>query len=193
MAERKEDVIAAATQVFLRYGYKRVTMGDLAEAAHMSRPALYLVFPSKDEIFTAVLNRAFTAMLDEIRQGLSRLSTPKEKLMFAFEIWCVRLFETIQASPDAKDLLESSYEFATEVTKRASADFEALVAEVLQPLVRRSTGLKLSSAQVAHILAAAAPGFKASAKNAGQLRELIAGLISIVLASLTSRKIQGVR
>jgi TetR/AcrR family transcriptional regulator of autoinduction and epiphytic fitness len=193
MAERKEDVIAAATQVFLRYGYKRVTMRDLAEAAHLSRPALYLVFPSKDELFTAVLRRAFTAMLDEIRQGLSRLATPKEKLMFAFEIWCVRLFETIQASPDAKDLLESSYEFAAKVTTQANADFEALLAEVLQPLVRQSTGLKLSSAQVAHILTSAAPGFKASAKNSGQLRELIAGLIAIVLASLPARKTRGAR
>ena len=60
----REKIIDAATQVFLRYGYRRVTMGDLAQAAHMSRPALYVVFPSKEEIFTAVMARLLTAMLD---------------------------------------------------------------------------------------------------------------------------------
>ena len=193
MAERTEDVITAATRIFLRYGYQRVTMRDLAEAARMSRPALYLVFPSKEEIFTAVMARAFAAMLDEIRQGLGRFTAPKEKLMFAFEVWCVRPFEMIQASPDAKDLLQSSYEFAAEVTAQASASFEALLAEVLQPLIRKSAGMKLSPAQMAHILAAAAPGFKESVQNAGQLRELISNLITVVLASLKNRPRSGAR
>jgi AcrR family transcriptional regulator len=180
----KEKIIAAATQVFLRYGYRRVTMGDLAQAAHMSRPALYVVFPSKEEIFTAVMARLLAAMLDEIRQGLDRFAAPKDKLTFAFDVWCLRPFEVIQASPDAKDLLQSSYEFATEVTTKAFADFEALLAEVLQPRIRKKAQIEFPSTQIAHILAAAVLGFKESAKTSVQLRELIAGLITIVLASL---------
>lgn len=185
MAERKEeDVVAAATRVFQRYGYKRVTMGDIAEAAHMSRPALYLVFPSKEEIFRAVVARMFTAMLDEIRQGLSRFATTEEKLTFAFDVWCVRPFEIILASPDAKDLLQSSYEFATEVTAKVAADFVAILAEVLEPLAIIQGRVDLSALQIAHILARAVLGFKESATDAGQLRQTIAGLITIVLASL---------
>jgi len=45
---KREKVLEAALGVFLRYGYKRVTMNDIAEAARISRPALYLVFDSKD-------------------------------------------------------------------------------------------------------------------------------------------------
>jgi AcrR family transcriptional regulator len=180
----REKIIEAATQVFLRYGYRRVTMGDLAQAAQMSRPALYVVFPSKEEIFTAVMARLLAAMLDEIHQGLDRFATPKEKLVFAFDVWSLRPFEAIQASPDAKDLLQSSYEFAAEVTTKAFADFEALLAEVLKPQVRKKARMEFSPAQIAHILAAAVLGFKESAKTSAQLRELIAGLITIVLASL---------
>jgi AcrR family transcriptional regulator len=185
MAEKKEEeVIAAAAQVFRRYGYRRVTMGDIAEAAHMSRPALYLVFPSKEEIFTAVVAWVFTAMLYEIRQGLGRFATTEEKLTFAFDVWCVRGFELIQASPDAKDLYESSYQFATEVTTKAAADFVAILAEVLDLLVRRQAKVDLSSVQIAQMLTSAVPGFKGSVKTTEQLRELIAGLITVVLASL---------
>jgi AcrR family transcriptional regulator len=184
VAKKEAKVIAAATQVFLRYGFRRVTMGDIAAAARISRPALYLVFPSKEEVFTAVMDRLFTATLDEIRQGLGRLATAEEKLTFAFEAWCVRPFEMILASPDARDLLQSSYEFATEVTTRAAADFEALLTEVLQAQVRGKAQAGLSLAQIARILATAVPGFKESAKTAAQLRELITGLITIVLSSL---------
>jgi hypothetical protein len=106
----------------------------------------------------------------------------------------------ILASPDAKDLLQSSYEFAGEVTARAAANFEGLLADVIQPLLEAEasnltvakasnvTGAKaphgFSAAQIAHIMATAVPGFKESAKTAVQFRELIAGLIAIVIASL---------
>ena len=109
-------------------------------------------------------------------------------MKFAFDVWTLRPFEVIQASPDAKDLLQSSYEFATEVTTKAFAAFEALLAEVLQPQVRKKAQMEFSSAQIAHILAAAVLGFKESAKTSSQLRELIAGLITIVLGSPTTHR-----
>jgi hypothetical protein len=121
---------------------------------------------------------------DEIRQGIPRFKTVEEKLAFAFEVWCVRPFELIQASPDAADLLESSYEFAAEVTARAAADFEGLLAEVLEPLLRKQTALKLSPLCVARILRTSAYGFKSAAKNSADLRQLISNMCAILLLSI---------
>ena len=181
---KNDKVVQAAQEVFLRYGFKRVTMADIAEAADMSRPALYLVFPSKEEIFTAVVSRVFAAMLDEIRQGLNRDLTVGEKLRFAFDIWCVRPFEIYQRSPDAKDLYESSFQFATEVTTQAFSRFDALVTDIIEPLMARQAKVKLSSGQIAHLLSCAVLGFKSATTSTVQLRDLIAGLINVVLASL---------
>ena len=185
MAGKKDDkIIAAAAQVFTRYGFKRTTMGDIAEAAGMSRAALYLVYPSKEAILTAVMTQVFAAMLDEIRQGLGRFATAEEQLRFAFDVWSVTGFELVQASPDAKDLYDSSFQFAAEVTTRAAADFVALLAEVLEPLVRQQARVALSSVDIAQLLASAVPGFKNGATTTEQFRTLIAHLITIVLASL---------
>jgi len=185
MAGKNDDrIISAARQVFMRYGFKRVTMGEIAAAAGMSRAALYLVYPSKEDVLTAVVTRVFAAMLDEIRHGLGRFAPVEEQLTFALDVWCVAQFELVQASPDAKDLYESSYQFAAEVTARATADFVALVAGVLEPLVRQQTRVALSSVQIAQILASAVPGFKDSVTTTEQLRAMIARLITIVLASL---------
>ena len=184
MAKRnQEKVIEAAKQAFVRYGFRRVTMADIAEAAHMSRPALYLVFPSKEEIFIAVTARVFAAMLEEIRSELASLHSPGEKLAFIFDIWTVRGFELVQASPDAKDLLDSNYEFAAEVTNKAATELVAILTEVLEPLVRKQFKMDLAPAQVAQLLANAMLGFKAAARSTEQLRKMIAGLIKVVLAS----------
>jgi AcrR family transcriptional regulator len=184
---KTEHVIAAARKVFLRYGYRRVTMGDLAEAAQMSRPALYLVFPSKEQIFTEVVSRSIAENFDELRQGIPRFKTVEEKLAFAFEVWSVRGFELMQTSPDAADLLESSYEFAAEVTARAAADFEGLLAEVLEPLLRKQTALKLSPLHIARILRTSVHGFKREATNSADLRQMISDMCTILLLSIRRR------
>lgn len=187
MAHEKVDVVlAAARRVFLRYGYRRVTMGDLAEAAQMSRPALYAVFPSKEQIFVELLATTKAEWLAEIRAGVPQLETAEEQLAFAFEVWCVRPFELIRGSPDAADLLESSQEFATEVAARASAEFEGLLAEILGPQFAGPSESKLSPRQVARILRTSAHGLKTAAEDADDLRQLIGGLCAIVLKGIRS-------
>jgi hypothetical protein len=74
------------------------------------------------------------------------------------------------------------------VTTKAAADVVAILVEVLQPLVGKQAKVDLSSVQIAQILANTVPGFKASAKNTAQLRRLITGLITAVLASLQKRE-----
>ncbi|MDB6079856.1 MAG: bacterial regulatory s, tetR family protein, partial [Akkermansiaceae bacterium] len=182
--EKAERVLAAALPVFMRYGYKRTTMGDIAESAGISRPALYLIFPSKEEIFSAGLAQVFAGKVVEIRAGLGSRGTLMEKLLFALEIWCVQPFEMILASPDARDLLESGYAFAAEVVQGAFAEFETVLVELLGPAVKAQSGVKLPAARIAHILTTAPVGFKQAAASADQLREMIAALVTMVLAGL---------
>lgn len=181
---KEEHVLSAAREVFMRYGFKRATMSDLAEVAQISRPALYLLFSSKEEVFRAVVTRLFTDLLQEVREGVSQHDGAAEQLTCAFEVWCIRPFELIQLSPDAKDILESGYQFATEITTQAFADFEEILAEVLRPLANAQAAPNLSAGQLAHLLTTAVQGFKESASSVIQLRQMITGFITLVLAGL---------
>jgi TetR/AcrR family transcriptional regulator of autoinduction and epiphytic fitness len=184
---REEKVLTAARDVFMRYGFKRATMGDLADAAQMSRPALYLIFSSKEEVLRSLVTQIFNELLREVREGLSKHDDIADELIFAFEVWCVRSFEMIQASPDAKDILESGYEFAAEITLQAFSDFENILSDVLRPIMSSQAEKNLSSDQLAHILATAVQGFKESATSVVQLRQMIEGLITIVVAGLQNQ------
>ena len=169
----------------MRYGFRRVTMADLAEAANMSRPALYLEFPSKEQIFIEVVSQLSSQNLKEIREGIERVKTVDEQLKLAFEIWYVRPFEQMRASPDAADLYVSVKEFAAEALCKTAIDFEKLLEEIIRPLVRKQKKSQTVSTQhLARVMRAAAKGFMGEAKDSADLRQLLGDLRQIVLSSL---------
>lgn len=56
-ARRRESILDAATQQFLRAGYSATSLREIAEAAGISHPGLRRHFASKDEILAAVIER----------------------------------------------------------------------------------------------------------------------------------------
>jgi AcrR family transcriptional regulator len=57
------NILAAAASLFIAKNYAEVTMEQIAEAAHMSKGALYHHFSSKEELYLAMMH----ADLDEKR------------------------------------------------------------------------------------------------------------------------------
>jgi len=57
-AERREQVLAAATQAFARAGFAATSLDDIAAEAGVSRAILYRHFDSKTDLYRAVLDRA---------------------------------------------------------------------------------------------------------------------------------------
>jgi len=54
-AERRRALVDAARRVFLRAGYARTTMEQIADEAEMSKKTLYQFFPDKQAVLMAVL------------------------------------------------------------------------------------------------------------------------------------------
>jgi AcrR family transcriptional regulator len=57
-AERREQLLAAATHAFARTGFANTSLDDIAEQAGISRVLLYRHFDSKTDLYRAVLDRA---------------------------------------------------------------------------------------------------------------------------------------
>ncbi len=183
-------MIEAAKTVFLRYGFRRVTMNDIAAEAQMSRPALYLVFPNKEEVFKATAGELTDEMLEEIRRGLPAQKTTREKLNYIFEVWTLRPFEILQASPNAADLVECSHGFAKDVVERGYAQVEKIVAGVLRSAKTGKAAkvtLPATPEQTARVIVNAMHGFKSGAKNGKELRGMIANLVELTVAAYGAR------
>lgn len=188
-SDKISRVLEAARAVFLRYGFRRVTMQDIADEVGISRPALYLVFSNKEEVFLAAIRDLSAEMIRGIREGLPAHLTIENKLRFAFEIWSIQTYAVMQTSPDARDLIECVHGFARQTSNEMNADFEGVLVEIFAPLVscslKSADGLSdLDLAQTARLLAASAHGFKDAATSVDDLRRMVHGLITLTVVAL---------
>lgn len=49
---KKEQIIESARELFTQYGYKRVSMDEIAKKANVTKRTIYAYFKDKDELFT---------------------------------------------------------------------------------------------------------------------------------------------
>jgi AcrR family transcriptional regulator len=69
--DKKEQLLQAAKQLFGRFGYKKTTVDEIAEAAGMSKRTVYEIFESKEKILAElVISEALSFrkhLIDEIK------------------------------------------------------------------------------------------------------------------------------
>lgn len=69
-SERRKQLLAAAQEVFVANGYYAAGMDDIAERAGVSKPVLYQHFPSKLELYLALLDVQTSALADAVHNAL---------------------------------------------------------------------------------------------------------------------------
>nr|WP_272210253.1 TetR/AcrR family transcriptional regulator [Marinicella sp. W31]MDC2876121.1 TetR/AcrR family transcriptional regulator [Marinicella sp. W31] len=101
---RREAILAEAVRVFGRFGYKKTAVQDLADAAGLSKPGLYLHFASKDEIFRAAMEKYLSDALDDVKNLLTQHEVPLDKrVLGAMDSWFGRHLRTF--TPEAFDVI----------------------------------------------------------------------------------------
>ena len=164
--------------MFLRYGYKRVNMNDIAEAAGVSRPALYVLFRNKEEIFIAAYRRWVDETIAQVEAAMAQTASPKDKMARAFEIWAVGPFEMTRASPAAEELVDCNFAFAQAAREQGDATFEATIAPVVASLSETlPAASRIAPGRIAHLLVSAVRGFKQAAATPDDMRRLIDELL----------------
>ncbi|WP_326551812.1 TetR/AcrR family transcriptional regulator [Micromonospora sp. NBC_01813] len=83
---RRDAIADAAIDVFIRYGFKKTSMDDLARAADISRQGLYLHFKTKEELFIAAVERLVTGVCSATQAAFARDDLDvSQRLLGAFE------------------------------------------------------------------------------------------------------------
>lgn len=113
-ADRRDVVLAAALETFVRYGYRKASMEDVAVAARISRPGLYFLFESKQKLFVAAMVAAVDRDLGAADCALQDEARPLHaRLLAAFDAWTGRYLGAVGGELSAvaeshRDLLDSS-------------------------------------------------------------------------------------
>ena len=180
-SDKEKLVLEAAYGVFFRYGFARTTMADLASAAGLSRPALYLIYPGKAEVFEAVVDWFVERTLTEIQDTLDATWPLERQLRHVAELAVAQGYDILKSNPDAADLM--SPERHGPALQASFERLQELLAELLRAPVARAR-LGMTPDDLAHMLMAAMKGFKIAAKDGEDLRRLIATQIRVTVAAL---------
>lgn len=183
-AVRQKLLLEAALAVFLRYGFRKTSMEEVARAAHISRQGLYLHFKTKEDLFRATVRHFLSSTLSAAKAELEGApSTPlKVRLERAFDAVIGRFVGMLGA--DAEDLGEASSALLGPLLREHERSFVEQLAKTL-----RSEGVHgayksagLSAKQLAETLYATARGLKYSAQSRAEFGERMAVAIRVLCA-----------
>src|SRR5262245_8323399 len=96
---KRARILDGAMKVFLTYGYQRVTMEDIARAADISRPALYLLFKNKADIYRAIGAALLERSAASAEEELAKEGSFVERMMAAVERALIGMMKAIMDSP----------------------------------------------------------------------------------------------
>lgn len=84
-SERRLQLMTAASNVFVINGYHSAGMDEIAERAGVSKPVLYQHFPSKLDLYMAVLSRHIELMVQGVRQALRSTTDNRQRVHAAVQ------------------------------------------------------------------------------------------------------------
>src|ERR1700712_5720853 len=179
--EKRRHILGRALEIFFKYGFKRVSMNEIAEAAGISRPGLYLYFQSKEQVFNEAIAHLGGLLIQEISAGLGTHKSVDEKLLYAFEVWTIRNFDRNKSSAEMQEIVDLTPLFAREAHREVYVQFDALLASVISGAGSKIEGVNPAPDRLAHIPSSAMRGFKFVASDSDDLRQLMKDLIALTL------------
>ncbi len=86
--ERREEVLEAALDLFAHNGFAATRMEDIAKVAGLSKAAIYLYFPSKSDVFKALVETKVVSLRRDITaHSRDMLHDPIGGLRQVVELW----------------------------------------------------------------------------------------------------------
>lgn len=185
---KRAAVFDAALGVFARYGFRRTSMNDLASAAGISRPALYLMFDNKEDLFCQLAIYRQTLALEEARKLLSRPGHPRDSFLNAILAYERILFEPVSESPHGDELMDIHKGIAGDEVSRGHDQFVGLLSGHLLGMEYGGPESPASSAPEArkfvNLLMTSIAGQKKAASSIRDFRHRVRQLTTIFLHSI---------
>lgn len=102
--ERRAQLLAAALEVFTVAGYHSAAMDEIADRAGVSKPVLYQHFPSKLDLYLAVLDTHIDSLVFAIQRAIQSTTDNAKRVQATIAAY----FDFIEAEGEAFRLLFES-------------------------------------------------------------------------------------
>lgn len=188
-------ILDAALPVFVRYGFRKTTMADIARAAGISRASLYLSFSSKEDVFRAGSARAHRQTMTEVEVALKAQVSVFDRIEAAVTTFQRGLIVPLGAGADARELFEINMALAADITLETRQRFLDLISLALREAADKGEinldAVDTEPANLAGIILAAMSGIKEMRGAEPGLGDDTRLLMRLLRAALSPRPISG--
>lgn len=94
---RRQQVVAAATELYGRRGFHKTTVKEIAQLAGVSAGLIYSYVKTKEDVLFLVLQNVLESYAREIPKALEGVTDPIQRFCTAVRAYC----EVVGAKPDA--------------------------------------------------------------------------------------------
>jgi AcrR family transcriptional regulator len=141
---RRRQLLEAAQEVFVANGYHAAAMDDIAERAGISKPVLYQHFPSKLELYVALLDQHIGTLERRVRTALGSTDDNRERVA-----GCIQTYFDFVDDPGGafRLVFESDLRNEPAVRERVERSLQLSVT-ALADTIARDTGLERNEAEL---------------------------------------------
>lgn len=188
---RRDAILHASWQVFSAYGFRRTSMQDIADAVGISRPALYLEFANKTDIFRALAKFKFEQNIVEVKAIFASDLKFDEKLLKTLIMSFSDFYKTLEDTPHGEELLSIKTELAGDIYLDWLDDIKAAISDGIGNEYSRGGvdigNAGLDAAEISAIIVNTMHGSKSRQTDEGELRGRAESVVKLVMSSLLPR------
>ena len=182
--QRRAIHVAAITQISER-GFSATSMANIADAAGMSRPALYQYFRNKGDIFSSAFVALFNDHADRALQALDDDGTNAQRLDGFLQRFEGDLWEQMAASEHSEEIMSAKTTDTAEEIQHVVARLRSGLATFLvMASPGRSQTASARRAEWAEVLELSPKGFKFDSPDVAVYRRRLTTLARGVAADI---------
>ena len=141
---RRLQLLGAAREVFVAQGYHAAAMDEIAERAGVSKPVLYQHFPSKRDLYLALLEQHTDELVAATREALASTTDNKQRVAATMGAF----FAFIDSESESFRLVFES-DFTSDPEVRELLDrMQRGCAEAIAEVIKEDTGLPAAEAEL---------------------------------------------
>ncbi len=132
----RENILKIAQDIFSKYGYKKTTLDDIANAVRKGKSSLYYYFKSKEDLFQAVIMKEVDLLAKELDRVINRNTDPVDKLR-DYMLTKINTFRNLANFYHALENDVTAITFINDVKHRYEQDEIRLIKRILIEGVRK--------------------------------------------------------
>jgi AcrR family transcriptional regulator len=136
--EVKETIVDEARQIFSKFGFRKTTMDEIANANHKQKSSIYYYFASKEKIFQAVVEKESSMLNHDLLKANKDADSPAQRLKMHVVVRMHSVEKLANYYSAIKDEYLSHLDFIDKIRKKSDQEEIQMMENILKEGVRNN-------------------------------------------------------